>query len=363
MKFSCEQESLAYVLSTVSRAVSTKPTALPVLSGIQITAKEGKLRCTGTDLDITIRSSIVANIEEEGEITVSSKLINEIVKAMPEGSISFSIEENILNISSHSSSFDVVTLKNDDFPKITFEEKSGVKVSGKKMFDSLARVLPCASKDESRPILTGIYLTTTDKGLRFVATDSYRLAYCDVDGIDILPDDISLLIPAKGLQELQKMTADEIEVTFLENIAIFKTDNSIIQIRLLEGEYPKYEQLIPSGYPNICHVEASTLSEAIRRVRLIIQGRDAVAIKMNLENDTLTLSANALDIGEAQESIEVDYSGETIEIAFNPEYLLEGINVVKSEVVTISTQDPLKPATLKSQEDEDFLYLLMPVRT
>lgn len=363
MKFSCEQESLSHTLVSVSKAVSNKPSALPVLSGIQIIAKDGKIQCTGTDLDLTIRSHLKGNIQEEGEIVVSSKLINEIIKALPDGSVDFELKDNSLSISSNTSSFEILTLKKDDFPKVEFDEQEGVKVESKSLFEALSRVTPSASKDEARPVLTGIYLTSTDSGLRFVSTDSYRLAYCDVEGIDILPQDFSVLIPAKGLQELQATNSDELEVIFSENSAVFKTENTVIKIRLLEGEFPKYEQLIPSGYPNVCHISSAALSDAIKRVKLIIQGRDSVAVKMKFENNLVTLTANALDIGEAQETLEVDYDGAEIEIAFNPDYLIEGISVVRNETVIISTIDPLKPATLRSQEDNNFLYLLMPVRT
>jgi DNA polymerase-3 subunit beta len=226
-------------------------------------------------------------------------------------------------------------------------------------------VVPGASRDDARPILTGVLLTASAGGLRLVATDSYRLALRDLQGVSMLEEGQKVLVAAKGLGEVQRLLSSEtgeIDVVLGEREVVFRVGTTEVTTRLIEGEFPNYQQLIPSGYPNRLTVSRDALQAAVNRVRLVGQSKDTAPIRLGMSAEGLELSAIAQDVGEAHESVEAKYEGTDLTVAFNSQFLLDGIDAAASDEVVIESIDPLKPAVMKATDSGDFLYLLMPVR-
>jgi DNA polymerase-3 subunit beta len=224
--------------------------------------------------------------------------------------------------------------------------------------------VPAASRDDARPILTGVLLTASGGGLRLVATDSYRLAVRDLQGVtQFLEEGQRVLVAGRGLAEVQRLLGDgEIEVVLAEREVVFRVGTTEVTARLIEGDFPNYEQLIPSGYPNRLTVNRDVIHAAVERVRLVGQGRDTAPIRLAMTAEGLELSAVAQDVGEAHESVEAKYEGTDLTVAFNSQFLLEGIEAAGSAEVVVESIDPLKPAVLRATDNADYLYLLMPVR-
>jgi DNA polymerase III subunit beta len=225
--------------------------------------------------------------------------------------------------------------------------------------------VPAASRDDARPILTGVLIAATADGVRLVATDSYRLAVRDLPGVSLLTEGRSVLVGAKGLGELQRLLPSEgdVEVFLGERDVTFRLDGIQLTARLVEGEFPNYQQLVPSGYPNKLTVERDALADAVNRVRLVGgQNRDSSPIRLAMNTAGLELSATAQDVGQSYEPVEAKYEGGELTVAFNSQFLLDGLEAAGSPQIAIETVDPLKPAVLRGSDSADFLYLLMPVR-
>jgi DNA polymerase-3 subunit beta len=211
-----------------------------------------------------------------------------------------------------------------------------------------------------------VLLTASAGGLRLVATDSYRLALRDLEGVSMLAEGQKVLVAAKGLAEVQRLltSADgAVDVVLAEREVVFRVGTTEVTTRLIEGEFPNYQQLIPSGYPNRLTVARDALQAAVNRVRLVGgQSRDTAPIRMGMGPDGLELTAIAQDVGEAHESVEAKYEGTELTVAFNSQFLVDGLDAAASDEVVLESIDPLKPAVLRATDSPDFLYLLMPVR-
>jgi DNA polymerase III subunit beta len=218
-----------------------------------------------------------------------------------------------------------------------------------------------------------VLIAAAPEGLRFVATDSYRLGLRDLDGVSVLSEGQKVLVAAKGLAEVQRLlsgsaagaerkSGSEIEVVLGERDVLFRVANTEVTTRLIEGEFPNYQQLIPTGYPNRLTVSRDALQAAVNRVRLVGGGRDGAPIRLAMSAEELQLSAIAQDVGEAHEALEAKYEGTDLTVAFNSSFLLDGIDAAGSDEVVLESIDPLKPAVLRTPGSSDFLYLLMPVR-
>jgi len=209
-----------------------------------------------------------------------------------------------------------------------------------------------------------VLLTAHGGGLRLVATDSYRLAVRDLKGVSMLADGQRVLVAAKGLAEVQRLAGDgQIEVVLRERDVVFRTSRAEVTARLIEGEFPNYEQLIPSSYPNRLTVAREALMDALDRVQIVGQNRDNAAVRLAMSGGGLELSMSAQDVGNAQETLDAKFEGGELTVAFNPVFLRDGVEAMDTDEVALETIDPLKPATLRSADGGEFLYLLMPVRT
>lgn len=376
MKFRCERDDLLNGVQFASRAISNRAT-LPVLSGLKIEAAEdGRVSLAATDLELTMETAIRAAVDEPGKVIVPGRLFGEMTRSLGAGQVSVGSGDAEVEIGSGRGQFRVKALAPDDYPALPIEDAAPgddsveVQVDASLLSSALSQVVRAASTDETRQILTGVLCEIDEGSLTLAATDSYRLAVRKVDapGASTRRD---VVLPSRTLSELARALGSGASVTaaIKENLVAFSIgqagddgqtlEQATIGSRFIEGEFPKYRQLIPEGYPNKLEVDRDALLEVTKRVGLLAQNN--LPVKLQLGNE-LEVSAHTPDVGEGQEIIDADYSGEPLVIAFNPQFLYDGVSAIQSQRVTIDVADGLKPAIIKGADDPQFTYLLMPVR-
>ena len=363
MKFRCERDTLAEAISTAQRAVAVRSGALPVLSGIHVNAKDGAVELIGCDLDLTIRVTIPAQVDDPGQAVVPAKLFDGLTTRLKPGTVTFEVQGDDARISAGSARAGVRLLPADEFPRVTDPEGTTVTVDAEPLAAALRQVIPAASRDDARPILTGVLMMATETGIRLVATDSYRLGVRDVAGIGMLSEGQKVLVGARGLNEVQRVfSSGKINVTLGEREVRFANESRSVTTRLLEGDFPNYEQLIPSSYPNRLVVARATLEEAVRLMQIVGEGREGTPVRLAMSASGLELSATAQERADAVEFIDAKFEGTDLTVAFNPQFLLDGLLAIEGDEAVLESMDPLKPATLRGSDQPEFLYLLMPVR-
>ena len=363
MKFRCERDVLVEALSTAGRAVSSRGGALPVLSGVRLEIAGDELRLAGTDLDLTIQVDTAVSGDADGVCVVPARLAADIVRALEPGAVSVEAGEDELRITSGRSQFAVRMLPVDEFPRVPTPSGDAVTLSGSDFAEALRQVVRAASADDARPVLTGVLMAAEETGLRLVSTDSYRLAVRDLPGTTVLREGQKVLVPSRALNELQRLVASAPETTLRlgEHDATFEVGPVRLSTRLIEGEFPNYRQLIPASYPNRLIVGKDPLLDALRRVKLLVRDQ-TTPVRIALRPDGIELTVVSSEVGQATEEVDAKYEGSEMTVAFNPGYLIDGVEAVDSDEVLLETLDALKPATLKATEGGDYLYLLMPVR-
>jgi DNA polymerase-3 subunit beta len=373
MKFRCERESLLDAVQFASRAISNRA-SLPVLSGVRIEAvDEDRVVVAATDLELTMVIGFKAAVDEPGTVIAPGRLIGEMSRSLGIGQVSVAGGDAEVEIGSGRGRFRVKSLARDDYPALPVEDGAQegieVEIDSGVLAGALSQVVRSASTDESRQVLTGVLWEIEASSVTLAATDSYRLA---VKSMDVAggPEEIRrVVLPARALNELQRALqgADgTVRAQLSENLISFslgsrgdEVERSVIGTRFIEGEFPKYRQLIPEGYPNELVVEREALLEVVKRVGLLAQNN--MPIKLHLGSE-LEVSAHTPDVGEGQEIVDASYTGDPFVIAFNPGFLSDGGSAIQGERVVLQAGDGLKPAILHSQEDDRFTYLLMPVR-
>lgn len=362
MKFRCERDVLVEALGSAGRAAAGRGTSLPVLSGVRVELTGDRLRLTGTDLELTITVEVAVSGGGAGVVVLPGRLASDIVRALPAGSVEVEVDAEEARISAGRSEFSLRVLPADEFPRVNEPVGEPVTLASAELATALAQVVRAASSDDARPILTGVLLAAESTGLRLVATDSYRLAIRDLPGTTVLAEGQHVLVPSRALQELARVlaTGDSLTVRLGERDASFEVAGTRLTTVLIEGEFPPYERLIPQAQPNRLTVGREVLLEAVRRVKLL--AREATPLRLAMSGEGLELVAITQDVGQAHESLDAKFEGTDLTVAFNPEYLVQGIEVAPGDEVTIETVDALKPALLRCPDHPDFLYLLMPVR-
>ena len=285
MKFRCERDTLAEGVATAQRAVASRTGAMPVLSGLRVSVGAGSLELVGTDLELTIRVRVPAESDSEGSAVVPARLFSEIVRQLEGGTVTVELSDDDAHIEAGRFATTLRTLSTAEFPRLPETTETGVRVAAGAFAEALRQVVSAASRDDARPILTGVLLTASAGGLRLVATDSYRLALRDLEGVSMLAEGQKVLVAAKGLVEVQRLLASadgEIDVVLGEREVVFRVGSTEVTTRLIEGEFPNYQQLIPSGYPNRLTVAREALQAAVNRVRLVGQSRDTAPIRIGM---------------------------------------------------------------------------------
>jgi DNA polymerase III subunit beta len=362
VKFRCERDQLAEALAAAGRAATGRTGTLPVLSGVRLVLEGDQLTVTGTDLELTIQLTLAVGGESDGSTVIPARLASDIVRSLGDPKVELSATADEVMITGGRSQFSVRPLSVDDYPRLSSPSSSAVTLPASTFGEALRQVVRAASTDEARPILTGVLFAAEGDGLRLVATDSYRLAVRDLVGTSVLGTDQKVLVPSRALQELQRLvgSADELTLRLGEREATFEIGNARLTTKLIEGEFPNYRQLIPSSYPNKLTVSRDALTEAIRRVKIL--AKDATPVRLALSADGLKLTAVTQDVGNAADELDAEYAGTEMVVAFNADYLASGIDAATTDEITLETLDALKPAVVRSQGHDDFLYLLMPVR-
>jgi DNA polymerase III subunit beta len=364
VKFRCERDVLVEALGTAGRATASRGGALPVLAGIKADLAGGTLTLTGHDLELTISVAIREGVSgrEDGSAVLPARLVSDVVRSLPPGAVEVEVDGEQARITAARSEFSLRVFPVDEFPRLPEPVGDAVTIDAAELGAALRQVVPAASSDDARPILTGVLVSAEEGGLRLVATDSYRLAVRDLPGQSFLAEGQSVLVPSRALNDLTKVLTgvDQLTLRLGERDASFEAGDVRLTTMLIEGDFPNYRGLIPSAHPNRLTVSREALLEGVRRVKLL--AREATPVRLAMTSDGLDLVAVTQDVGQAHESLDAKYEGTELTVAFNPDYLLQGIEVLPGDEVTIESVDSLKPALVKSPEHPEFLYLLMPVR-
>jgi DNA polymerase-3 subunit beta len=353
MKVSIARAELLETLSIVSKGLSSR-TTLPILSGVLLTAQNNELGLNSTDLEISIKTASKARTEEPGSVVVPGKLITDIVRSLPEAAVSIETIQGGATISCGQSSFTVKTLSAEDFPKFPDVVPANTVTLPADVFAGVVhQVSRAVSRDETRPILTGV----------LVATDSYRLCVREVP-VEGITGTLEAVVPGRAIEDVARLAAssETVKIGVSENQVIFSFGDTTFISRRIEGAFPNYRQLIPKEQQTRVTLGRQEFMEAVKRVSLMAQHSAPLRLKVAVEDRLLTLSAQTQDIGEALESLEIEATGEDVEMAFNHAYLMDGISVSEGDKVALEIVSPLKPGVLKNETGEEFIYLLMPVR-
>lgn len=362
MKFHCERDSLAEALGTASRAAGGSTGSLPVLAGLRLALEGDQLSITGTDMDLTIELAVTVRGDVDGVAVIPGKLASDVVRAMAAGAIDVEVGDDQVTIAGGRSQFSLRPFAADDFPRTAAAPSSAVTLPAAEVSEALRQVVRAASTDKDRPIITGVLLTAEAGGLRLVATDSYRLAVCDLPGTSVLGTDQKVLVPSRALAELQRVLGHGSELTLRlgERDATFEVGGTRLTTRLIEGEYPNYRNLIPPSYPNKVTMSREALLEALRRVKIL--AREGTPVRLGVTPESVRLTTVTADVGTAEEEIDAALEGAELTVAFNPDYLAAGAEAVVGDEMSLELLDGLKPAVIRGVGHEEYLYLLMPVR-
>jgi DNA polymerase-3 subunit beta len=360
VKFRCDRDELADALQTVQRGVSARP-GIPALTGVLMTVSEGSLTLATTDLEVSTELSVEVQAIEPGVALVPARLVADIVRKLDSAPVEFTVNDQQATISCAAYEGQIRCLPAEDFP--ARREPSGTKVTvdAHEFADAVKQVARAASKDEARPILTGVLLEVNREGLTLVATDSYRLAVRELTAKG--EGETKVLIPERAITEAgraaEAMDKGQVELLLEDSQATFRAGGLTLTSRLIEGEFPSYRQLIPEGYESHLTVSRIGLLDAVSRVGLLARENSPVRLEFNALG--VRLSSSSPDLGGAVEVVEAEYTGTDTTVAFNPGYLIDGLNAATGEKARIEVRDGLKPALVKGGT-EGYLYLVMPVR-
>ena len=372
MKLSIPKNELQRGLGRIQSIVEKRNT-MPILANVLIDAKEGdgggSLELAATDLEVGIRSEQPASVSTPGSVTASAKKLYEIVRELPEEPVSIEARDDAyLTIQCARAKFTLAGNAAGEYPTLpSAAPGSMATVQAVVLSQMIERTMYAASSDETRYNLNGVFVEQLPDGkLRMVATDGHRLGYVDRElGNGLGGLDRGVIIPRKGLSELKKLVdeedADEIEIGFEGNNGLVKKSGVTLVIRLIEGEFPNYRQVIPKEAQHSLVLPTEVLGHALRRVALLSSERSR-AVKLELESGLLRLSSNNPDLGEATEELDVDYAGEELAIAFNARYLMDCLAAMDTKEIRLSFHDQLSPAQVVPTDDDDTLSVVMPMR-
>jgi DNA polymerase-3 subunit beta len=372
VKFRSERDMLVESLATAGRAASSRGPAAAVLSGVRIELRGNDLSIVGTDLDLTVKVEMEAIGLDDGACVAPARLCTDIVRSLEPGAVTVEANDNEVEISAGRSRFVVRTFAVEDFPSSVGSSGEATQLPAHGLSEALRQVVRAASGDDARPLLTGVLVAAEGEGIRLVATDSYRLAMRDLATVSPLPAGTDqILVPARALGELQRLlpsgpvkeSEQDTSVGFSvgELDATFSIGGVTVSTRLLDGRFPDYRQLIPAGYPNQLRVGKEALLDALRRVRLLVRD-NTTPVRLTMRQGGVELTVVSQEVGHASEDIDADFEGEEHSVAFNPSYLIEGVEAVLGDEIVLEALDSGKPATVRAPDHDDYRYLLMPVR-
>ncbi|MDX6651085.1 MAG: polymerase subunit beta [Solirubrobacteraceae bacterium] len=365
MKLSSSRETLFAQLQSVTRVASTH-TAVQALSGVQIHVADGAVELRATDLEVGLRVPLEATAERDGDVVLPARLLLDVVRALPADAVTLELRasEQDVEITSGGATFHIRTLRAEDFPPLP--EATGdatVSVPAQAFVDTVQIVARAASRDETRPVLTGILVSASGSELQMVATDSYRLSVKRTTLDAPLEGSFEANVPARALQELVRLAqtaGDSLTVGVGANQIVFEAGGAVLSSRLIDGQFPNYQQLLPETFEHELKLAGEELTEVVRRISLLAQKN--APLRLAFAEGEVTVSAQTPDVGEAQEKVPVPFSGEAFEIGFNPDFLRDGLESVGGADVVLKLINPLRPGLLEAADGSGFLYLIMPIR-
>jgi DNA polymerase III subunit beta len=362
LRVTCPRDELARALGVVSRGVSTR-TTVQILAGILLHASGGRLELAATDMELSLRTSFDASTESDGSVVVPGRLLLELARLLPDAEVTIEhkLEEAAVEIRSGAATYRLHTYNAEDFPRLPDAEAAERhEVDRETLLETISRVSRSASRDESRPVLTGVLMRFEPGKLVMAATDSYRLSVKETTIEGTVPE-LEAIVPARALQELARVAqaGERIELGVHENQVIFSTGDALLTTRRIDGQFPNYKQLVPEAFDHELALPREELLDVVRRVSVMAQRNSPLRLRFG--DGELTVSAQTQDVGEAREALPVSFNGEPLEIGFNAEFLRDGIESVGGEQLRLKLISPLRPAVLQG-DDDAFLYLIMPIR-
>jgi DNA polymerase-3 subunit beta len=377
MKLRCDRGALVDKLAVLSRGVSARM-ALPVLSGILLQASEDRLDLYSTDMEISIKASMPVTVDEPGDVVIPARLFSDVVRNLVGDEVrveSGSADGGVVQVTAGKARFSLNSWAASDFPQMsTFDVQGGFAVPREPFVETLGKVARAASRDETRPILTGVLVMIGGNSLRMVATDSYRLSVKQsvVEGGP--SEEVQAIVPVKALAEVARLAAaadrPAIDVALTENQALFGFGEVFIATRLIDGVFPNYKQLLPDSYDHEFELDKNELLGVARRMGLLAQKNAPLRLKFAPADEEgparLVVRAVTQDVGQAEEQLEIEYTGEVFEIGFNHAYLIDGVEAVDGDRIRLRLTSPLRPGLISGAGAEDgpdeFVYLIMPIR-
>lgn len=365
MKIQISQRDLSKHINIAQKGISSRST-LPILSGILLETEEGRLKLTSTDLEISIETYVDCQIEREGSIVINSRIFGDIVRKLPDSTIYIDVdEERNMNIKCENSEFNILGQDPEEYPNLPIVVKNQDFRIPKDIFKSAIRQTVFAtSEDETRPILTGVLMEITEGDISFVALDGYRLALKRIDMSSEIEEKIAMVIPGRALSEVNKIIEDDEEdiiITSAPGNIIFNLGSTKMYSRLLEGQFFNYRDIIRQDHETTFLVDKRKLQNSLERASLLAKEEKANLIKLSVANGRISIMSNS-EIGDVHEEIPIDIEGEDVDIAFNSRYLLEGIRVIDADEIRLNFMGSLNPCIINPVEEEDYIYLVLPVR-
>jgi DNA polymerase-3 subunit beta len=366
VKISLEKDALLAQLQTVTRVASTR-SAIQALSGVQLAASGAVCELRATDTDVSLRVPLEAEVAREGTVVLPARLLLDVVRSLPAKQVSLELRaaQHDVELVSGSATFDIRTLHAEDFPPFPEpDEGAAVTLPASSFVATALKVAGSASRDETRPVLTGILVSASGTEVRMVATDSYRLSVKETPLETPLDRGFEVNVPARALQELARVAAhsedDALAVSVRQNQVVFVLGKVVLSSRLIDGQFPNYRQLLPDTFEHELRIAAPELRDVVRRISLLAQKN--APLRLAFQSGELTVSAQTPDIGEARESLPVAVQGDPLEIGFNPDFLREGLDAIEDGDVVMKLINPLRPGLLEAGDGSGFLYLIMPIR-
>jgi DNA polymerase III subunit beta len=366
LKLTVSRETFLARLGVAVRAASTR-SAIQTLAGVLIRVEEGTAELQATDMELGLRVGLEPDSATPGQAVVPGRLLLDVARSLPKDEITveYRSAQQDVEVTSGQARFHLRTLPQEDFPKLPEPPTEGVLTVPTQAFvDTIARVARAASRDETRPHLTGVLVTASGRELRMVATDSYRLAVKETKLEAPLQGPVEANVPARALQELTRIVgqveAEELAVSVRTNQVVFEAGGVVLSSRLIDGQFPNYRQLLPESYEHELRLSGGEVTDVVRRISLLAQKN--APLRLAFREGELTVSARTPDIGEASETIPVPFAGEPLEIGFNPDFLRDGLESGDGADVVLKLISPLRPGLIQAADGSGFLYLLMPIR-
>jgi DNA polymerase-3 subunit beta len=367
MKLSLNTANLLSQLQTTSRVASSR-SAVQALSGVMLSASsDAKPELLATDMEIGLRVPLDAEIARPGSVVLPARLLLDVVRSLPSQTVTLELRtaEQDVELIAGPATFHLRTLRAEDFPSLPAPAPdTRVVLPADAFVQTVTRVARSASRDETRPVLTGILMSAAGQQLRMVATDSYRLSVKETALEAALQGSLEANVPARALQELARIATqvapDSIAVSVGQNQAIFELGDVVLSSRLIDGQFPNYRQLLPETVEHELRLSSTEATDVVRRISLMAQKN--APLRLSFSEGSLTVSAQTPDVGEASEAIPVPFHGEPFEIGFNPEFLRDGLESIESDELVLKLISPLRPGLIESPDAGDFVYLIMPIR-